>query len=213
MRRWGPACAALGTAAALAGCGSGSSATVSVPRVAPARVFSLAGFTPAGGVTPGVPTTVSFTVREPNGQPLTHYRTGPGPHTGVHLIIVRNDLHYIIHDHPPIGPGGLLRQTVTFPAPGPYRVLVDIYPDLPGQPPNFQLFTSVNVTGGYRPAPLPPFRADQTIDGYHIDMVGHPPLHAIQAAFVNVKVTDFQAYDLVAEVAKKRTRGLAVLKG
>jgi ribosomal protein S12 methylthiotransferase len=30
---------------------------------------------------------------------------------------------------------------------------------------------------------------------------------------VNVKVTDFQAYDLVAEVAKKRSRGLAVLKG
>jgi ribosomal protein S12 methylthiotransferase len=30
--------------------------------------------------------------------------------------------------------------------------------------------------------------------------------------FVNVKVTDFQAYDLVAEVAKKRSRTLAVLK-
>lgn len=29
--------------------------------------------------------------------------------------------------------------------------------------------------------------------------------------FVNVKVTDFQAYDLVAEVAKKKTRSLAVL--
>jgi ribosomal protein S12 methylthiotransferase len=31
--------------------------------------------------------------------------------------------------------------------------------------------------------------------------------------FVNVKVVDFQAYDLVAEVAKKRSRTLAVLKG
>jgi ribosomal protein S12 methylthiotransferase len=30
--------------------------------------------------------------------------------------------------------------------------------------------------------------------------------------FVNVKVVDFQAYDLVAEVAKKRSRTLAVLK-
>jgi ribosomal protein S12 methylthiotransferase len=29
---------------------------------------------------------------------------------------------------------------------------------------------------------------------------------------VGVKVTDFQAYDLVAEVPKKRSRGLAVLK-
>ncbi len=44
-----------------------------------------------------------------------------GPHTGVHLIIVREDLSYIIHEHPPIGPRGLLRQTVTFPAPGPNR--------------------------------------------------------------------------------------------
>lgn len=40
---------------------------------------------------------------------------------------------------------------------------------------------------------------------------GDEKLHPGQ--IVNVKVTDFQAYDLVAEVAKKRTRGLAVLKG
>ena len=31
--------------------------------------------------------------------------------------------------------------------------------------------------------------------------------------FVNVKVTDFQAYDLVGELATKRSRALAVLKG
>jgi len=82
---------------------------------------------------------VSFTVQLPSGKPLTHYKTGPGPHTGVHLIIVRDDLAYIIHQHPPIGPNGLLRQVVTFPAPGPYRVLVDVYPNLPGVLPNFQL--------------------------------------------------------------------------
>ncbi|HEY2587109.1 MAG TPA: 30S ribosomal protein S12 methylthiotransferase RimO [Tepidisphaeraceae bacterium] len=40
---------------------------------------------------------------------------------------------------------------------------------------------------------------------------GGEKLHPGQ--LVQVKVTDFQAYDLVAEVAKKRTRGLAVLKG
>jgi YtkA-like len=33
----------------------------------------------------------------PSGKPLTQYKTGPGPHTGVHLIIVRDDLAYIIH--------------------------------------------------------------------------------------------------------------------
>jgi len=53
----------------------------------------------------------------PSGQPLTQYKTGSGPHTGVHLIIVRDDLRYIIHQHPPVGPDGRLSQTVTFPAP------------------------------------------------------------------------------------------------
>ncbi len=174
-------------AAAVAGCGSSSSA-VNIPRVAPARVYTLGGFTPSMAVAAGQPTTVSFRVMMPNGQPLTQYKTGAGPHTGVHLIIVRDDLHYIIHDHPPIGPGGRLTQTVTFPAPGPYRVLVDIYPRY-GQP-NFQIFTHVNVAGAYHPQPLPPFQSDQVIGGYHVEMQGHPSLHAIQAAFVNVTVTD-----------------------
>jgi hypothetical protein len=179
-------------AAALSACGGSSGGAVSVPAIGAARTFTLAGFEPSTPAVPGRPTTVSFTVQMPNGQPLTAYKTGPGPHTGVHLIIVRNDLAYIIHDHPPIGPNGLLRQVVTFPAPGAYKVLVDIYPNIPGGQPNFQLFRSVQVTGRYRPAPLPPFKADQVVDGYHIDVLGHPSLHAIQAAFVNVSVTDPQ---------------------
>jgi hypothetical protein len=191
-------CTLLATAATLAavmaltGCGGTSSGAVSVPTVAPARIFTLGGFAPASAIRAGTPTTVSFTVRQPDGQPLTRYKTGAGPHTGVHLIIVRDDLRYIIHEHPPIGPGGLLRQTVTFPAPGPYRVLVDIYPNIPGGQPNFQLFRSLTVAGAYHPKPLPAFHADQTVDGYHIDMSGHPALHAIQAAFVDVRVTNAQ---------------------
>ena len=93
----------------------------------------------------------------PSGKPLTEYRTGAGPHTGVHLIIVRSDLAYIIHQHPPIGPNGLLQQTVTFPAPGPYKVLVDVYPKIPGGLPNFQLLRTIDVTGNYRPLPLPAY--------------------------------------------------------
>ncbi len=184
--------AAAGVLAGLSGCGGGSSSAVSVPTVAPARVFTLSGFAPAGAVSAGVPTTVSFTVRQPDGTPLTRYKTGPGPHTGVHLIFVRDDLRYIIHEHPPIGADGVLRQTVTFPAPGPYRVLVDVYPNLPGGQPNFQLIRNLTVAGAYHAKPLPPFRAGQTIDGYHIDMAGHPALHAIQAQFVDITVTDRQ---------------------
>jgi hypothetical protein len=131
-------------------------------------------------------------VQQPNGKPLTSYRTGSGPHTGVHLIIVRDDLAYIIHQHPPVGPSGLLRQSITFPAPGPYRVLVDVYPKVPGVQSNFQLFRTVEVRGAYRSLPLPPFQAAQVIDGYRIQMQGRPTLHAIQAAFVNVSVRDPQ---------------------
>ena len=174
---------------ALGACGS-SGAGVTVPAVAPASVFSLAGFQPAGPIVPGRPTTISFHIQEPSGKPLTSYKTGPGPHTGVHLIIVRDDLAYIIHQHPPVGPNGMLRQTVTFPAPGPYRLLVDVYPNLPGGLPNFQLFRNVKVTGAYHPKPLPPFRADLVVDGYHFDMRPHRPLRSIQAQFVNVDVTD-----------------------
>ncbi len=79
---------------------------------------------------------------------------------------------------------------MTFPAPGPYRVLVDVYPDIPGGQPNFQLFRSVRVAGAYHPRKLPPFKADLTVDGYHFDMQGKPTIHAIQAEFVHVDVTD-----------------------
>ncbi len=186
---------AIVTAAILAGCGgSGGTSAVTAPTVGAARVFTLAGFEPAAAVVPGHPTTVTFTVRMPSGQPLTSYKTGSGPHTGVHLIIVRDDLAYIIHEHPPIGPNGLLRQSVTFPAPGRYRVLVDVYPNIPGGQPNFQLFKSVQVTGRYKPSQLPVFRRNQTVDGYHFEMQGHPSLHAIQAAFVNVRVLDPQGH-------------------
>jgi hypothetical protein len=192
VRAWFAPAAAVACLAAggLAGCGGSSGDSVTAPRVAPARLFALSGFQPAGPVVPGRPTTVSFTVKMPNGQPLTQYKTGSGPHTGVHLIIVRDDLAYIVHQHPPIGPGGQLKQTVTFPAPGPYRVLVDVYPDLPGGQPNFQLFTKVDVAGRYKPKPLPPLKPDQTVDGYHVDLQSHPVLHAVQAAFVNVDVRD-----------------------
>ena len=121
----------LVAAIGLAACGSSSGGAVTAPPVQPARVFTLGDFSPTGTIQPHRPVTMTFTVQLPSGKPLTQYKTGPGPHTGVHLIIVRDDLAYIIHDHPPIEPNGVLHQTVTFPAPGPYRVLVDVYPEHP----------------------------------------------------------------------------------
>jgi hypothetical protein len=188
--RFAAAVGAVVAIAVLTGCGSSSGGSVAAPVIAPARVFTLGNFEPSQTVRPGHPTTVSFTVRLPDGRPLTTYKTGPGPHTGVHLIIVRDDLADIIHDHPPIAPTGRLQQTVTFPSPGPYRVLVDLYPDIPGGQPNFQLFTDIRVAGAYHPIKLPPFKPDLVLDGYHFDMQAHPALHAIQAAFLHVDITD-----------------------
>ena len=187
----GLAVAAAALVVGLAGCGGSSSdSAITAPKVAPAQTTHLAAFAPAGTVAPGKPVTMTFDIKLPNGKTLTQYKTGPGPHTGVHLIIVRNDLAYIIHQHPPIPSSGVLRQSITFPAPGPYHVLVDVYPNVPGMLPNFQLSRSVTVTGAYPPKKLPPFKAHEVVDGVHFDMQPFSPLHAIQATFLHVNVTD-----------------------
>ena len=74
----------------LAGCGSSGSGPA-IPTITAAKTFRLADFNPTAPVRAGTPTTLSFTVDQPSGA-LTQYRTGPGPHTGIHLIIVRRDL-------------------------------------------------------------------------------------------------------------------------
>jgi hypothetical protein len=171
------------------GCGS-SSAGPSV-TIGAARTYQLAAFKPAVSVRPGKPTLVSFEIRQPNGQPLTQYKRGPGPHTGVHLIIVRSDLSTIIHRHPPIQASGLATQRVVFPEPGRYRVVVDAYPAHgPAGRTNFQLFDWIRVAGRAKTHPLPPFRPNVTVDGYRFTMHPHAVLHAIDPEFLTVTVRD-----------------------
>jgi len=176
-------------------CGSKSSSP-EVPTIAPARTYKLDSFEPAGKVEPGKPVKVSFTIQQPNGQPLTAYRRGSGPHTGIHLIIVRDDLNTIIHKHPPIDANGRLEEEIVFPKPGKYRVVVDAYPKKSGNPSalgaqgNFQLFDSIEVAGPYKPQPLPATR--QTVDagGFRFTLHGNPKLKAIEPAFLTIGVTD-----------------------
>ena len=180
-----------GLAALLAGGGGSGSSAPKLPTILAAKRYALTGFQPSRPVKPGVPTTVSFTIRQPDGQPLTQYKHGPGPHTGVHLIMVRRDLSTIIHEHPPVTKDGRASITVTFPEPGPYRVVVDAYPAA-GSQPNFQLFTNLRVSGMYVPQPLPPLATTQVIDGYRFAMQGTPHLKAIQPGTFVVHVTDPQ---------------------
>jgi len=181
MRRVG---VLAGLALLLAGCGS-SSGTLTVGA---ARTFRLAQFMPTT-LEAGRPQQISFTIEQPSGAPLTSYRTGSGPHTGVHLIIVRSDLGAIVHKHPPISPDGRITGQVTLPTPGRYRVVVDAYPKEAGLLGNFQLFRSITVAGKARPKPLPPFRKAVTVDGYRFTLDHPPALHAIRAEFLKLTVT------------------------
>ena len=181
---------ALGVVAVLAGCGGSSKP--SFPTVGAARTYALVDFKPTAPAVAGKPTRVSFVIRQPDGKPLTSFRRGPGPHTGVHLIFVRKDLSTIVHRHPPIAKDGTISDTITFADPGPYRLVVDAYPDTTGPQRNFQLFGALRVAGTYHPSALPPFAATVDTDGYRFTMTKQPSLHAIQAGFLTVRVTDPQ---------------------
>ncbi len=176
-------------AACLAVAGCGGSSKSGFPTIQAARTYALVDFTPTQPAIAGKPTRVSFVIRQPNGKPLTSFKRGPGPHTGVHLIIVRRDLATIIHMHPPVGAGGRISTQVTFTKPGPYRVVVDAYPNTTGPQRNFQLFGSLRVAGTYRPQALPTFASTDVVDGFRVTLHGKPNLHAIQAGFLTITVT------------------------
>jgi hypothetical protein len=174
-------------AALLVGCSSSS--LPNAPTIAPARTFELSGFQPVRVGRAGT-TRLSFTIRQPSGKPLTSYRRGPGPHTGVHLIVVRRDLGVIIHRHPPIGPDGRITEVFDLPTPGPYRVLVDAYPALKGALRNFQLHADLRVRGSYRPKALPPFGPRDEVDGYRITLRAPSRIHPIQATTLTARILD-----------------------
>lgn len=97
-----------------------------------------------------------------------------------------------MHRHPPVEADGRISDRITFSKPGPYRVVVDAYPNVQGPQRNFQLFGALEVKGSYRPAPLPAFRPSIAVDGYRFRLHGRPRPRAIQAAFLAVTVTDPQ---------------------
>ena len=179
-------------ALAAAGCGSSGSGSPAVPTVAPARTFKLVGFTPTGAVTAKRPVELSFRIQLPSGATLTRFREGAGPHTGVHLIIVRDDLSEIVHRHPTVAPDGTVRQTVSFPAPGRYHVLVDAYPVIPETPQlaNFQLTATTVVRGTETHVPLPAYAPRVRVGGYRVEIERLPRITALEPAFVAIRIRD-----------------------
>jgi hypothetical protein len=172
-------------AALAAGCGSSGAQQIAIGA---ARQYSLAQFSPQR-FAPGRTQDLSFTIEQPSGEPLTKFRTGPGPHTGVHIIIVRSDLGTIVHKHPPIRSDGRINEQVTLPTPGRYRLVVDTYPAQSGPLRNFQLFRWLTVSGKPVAQALPPFRPTVTTDGYRFALQYVPKLQAIRPAFLNLTIT------------------------
>ena len=172
----------------LAGCGSGGgSGDIALPK---AKTVHLVDVRPVGTVEPGKPFVLSFRIQNPDGSTLTTYKTGPGPHTGVHVIIVRRDLSSIVHLHPKPAADGTVRQVVTLPTAGPYQALIDVYATIPGQPfPNFQLHRNIRVAGSYTPRPLPPFKRVVVDKGYTFRLTTSPRIASLTAAPVVVHVT------------------------
>jgi hypothetical protein len=177
--------AGLIVAVALAGCGSSSGP--GQITIGAAKTFQLAHFSPKT-FEAGKAESLSFTIDQPSGAPLTQYRRGPGPHTGVHVILVRSDLGTMIHEHPPIAPDGRIQENVTLPTPGRYRLVVDVYPKLSPSLRNFQLFRSIATPGKAIAHRVPRFAPSVTVDGYHVTLHGRPHLRAIQASFLTFTV-------------------------
>ncbi len=169
----------------VAACGSSGSKSITVEK---ARRYELTGFQPSAKIQPAEATTVAFTIDKPAGGALTSYRTGAGPHTGVHLIIVKDDLSTIIHRHPPMQADGRFTQRVVFPSPGGYRVIVDAYVKSTVLP-NFQLFRDITVAGAAHGRPLGGYRRSVDVDGFHVVAPAKPTLRAVQAAFLKFRVT------------------------
>ena len=78
-------------------------------------------------------------------------------------------------------------ESITFPTPGRYRVVVDAYPNTTGPQRNFQLFRRITVAGKHRPSRCRRSPASETVDGYRFTIAGKPPPEgASRPAFMNV---------------------------
>jgi hypothetical protein len=159
--------------------------------VAPAKQYTLDWQGPKKVAMAGV-TPLRFAVRTPDGRVLTKFRTGAGPHTGVHLIIVRDDLSSIVHKHPPIPPTGVLTVSANLPKAGRYHVLVDVYPAGNTGPRNFQLTHDLQVGSGDVKAPLPPYAPVVKTGGLTFRVMKLPALRLAEPATMIVDVSDAQ---------------------
>ena len=147
---------------------------------------------------------------------MTKFKTGTGPHTGVHMIIVRNDLE---RDHPPASPDRSRRSPQADrrlpearPVPDGARRLSACVRYGAFAQTNFQLFADFKVKGAYKPMPLGAPHKTAVVDGYtfHIAKIVPSRLKAIQSSLIYIDLdrSARQAGDADALVRGARARDL-----
>lgn len=104
--------------------------------------------------------TVAFTVRGPDGGPVTRFDTTHDK--DLHLIAVRRDTMGFQHLHPTMDSAGNWRSPVDLTA-GTWRIFADFTPSALGR--NLTLGTDLSVPGATAPQPVPPEQRTVTADG------------------------------------------------
>ena len=123
-------------------------------------------------------------VRDPAArrQAADAFRRGAGPHTGVHLIIVRDDLATIIHRHPPIARRRDGHATGHVPEAGPVPRRRRRLPERDGAAAELPAVRHARASPARTSrSRCRRSRATQSVDGYRFTLHGRPNLHAIQA--------------------------------
>src|SRR5207253_643924 len=98
-------------AAVVAGCSSGGAGNPTVPTIAPAKVYRLGGFQPAGVTQPGRPVTLTFSIRVAGA-----YHPKPLPPFASDVTV--DGYRFVLHELPTlhVAQAALVKVTVTDPS-------------------------------------------------------------------------------------------------
>lgn len=116
----------------------------------------------------GKKSTLRFTVRDADGDPVTSYTTAHGKQ--LHLILASRELTTYRHLHPTRAADGTWSTPVDLPTAGAYRVFADFVPA--GEEQGLTLGSDLTVTGPYRATEPPAPASTTTVDGYTVALKG-----------------------------------------
>lgn len=110
-----------------------------------------------------------FRITGPDGEAVRSYEESH--ERDLHFIVVDRGLATFSHLHPTRAPDGTWSVELGELEPGVYRAYADF---VPADGPDLTLGVDLTVAGDFRPAPLPPVAAIDTVDGYEVTLAGAP---------------------------------------